>query len=47
MNWDNGEMDVVADSTIAITVPSCTYRGSARCIYSIGPRVPAEPVGRR
>lgn len=38
MNWDNGEMDVVADELIELTVPSCAYRGDARCVYSIGPR---------
>jgi len=38
MNWDNGEMDVVADALIELTVPSCTHRGAARCVYSIGPR---------
>ena len=37
MNWDNGELDVVADGAIEITVPSCTFRGAARCVYSIGP----------
>ena len=39
MNWDNGELDVVADGAIEITVPSCTFRGAARCVYSIGPRI--------
>lgn len=38
MNWDNGEMDVVADALIELTVPECTFRGAARCVYSIGPR---------
>lgn len=38
MNWDNGEMDVVAGALIELTVPSCTFRGAARCVYSIGSR---------
>ncbi len=37
MNWDNGELDVINPS-IAISVPSCAYRGAARCVYRIGPR---------
>lgn len=46
MNWDNGEMDIVADALIELTVPSCAHRGDARCVYSIGPRPGKEDAYR-
>lgn len=46
MNWDNGEMDIVADALIELVVPSCAHRGDARCVYSIGPRPGMEEAYR-